>query len=99
MDVAIFADAKLEEWLLNIWSSIPDDKKERYFPNLRYNDAPLSPSNQVSIEYRLSETGVPREELVFQLNDSITLELYIHNMDGRIADRRSYGNDPFPPRG
>ena len=27
------------------------------------------------------------------------LELYIHNMDGRIADRRSYGNDPFPPRG
>ena len=27
------------------------------------------------------------------------LELYIHNMDGRIANRRSYGNDPFPPRG
>ncbi len=27
------------------------------------------------------------------------LELYIHNMDGRIADRRSYGNDPFPPLG
>ena len=27
------------------------------------------------------------------------LELYIHNKDGRIADRRSYGNDPFPPRG
>lgn len=27
------------------------------------------------------------------------LELYIHNMDGRIADRRSYGNDPFPPQG
>lgn len=27
------------------------------------------------------------------------VELYIHNMDGRISDRRSFGGDPFPPRG
>ncbi|MGH3373637.1 MAG: DUF2188 domain-containing protein [Actinoallomurus sp.] len=26
-------------------------------------------------------------------------ELVIHNQDGKIGDRRSYGNDPFPPRG
>lgn len=26
-------------------------------------------------------------------------ELVIHGRDGRIQDRRSYGNDPFPPRG
>ena len=26
-------------------------------------------------------------------------ELFIHNMDGTIAERESYGNDPFPPRG
>ena len=34
-----------------------------------------------------------------KIGRSERLELYIHNMDGRIADRRSYGNDPFPPRG
>lgn len=26
-------------------------------------------------------------------------ELFIHRKDGRIRDRSSYGNDPFPPRG
>jgi len=26
-------------------------------------------------------------------------ELYIHGKDGRIRDRNSYGNDPYPPKG
>lgn len=26
-------------------------------------------------------------------------ELFIHNADGTIAERETYGNDPFPPRG
>ena len=26
-------------------------------------------------------------------------ELTIHAMDGRIRDKRSYGADPFPPKG
>ena len=26
-------------------------------------------------------------------------ELTVHNMDGTIAYKNSYGNDPFPPRG
>lgn len=26
-------------------------------------------------------------------------ELVIHRPDGRIRDKNSYGNDPFPPRG
>jgi len=26
-------------------------------------------------------------------------ELKIHNMDGRIAQSDSHGNDPFPPKG
>lgn len=26
-------------------------------------------------------------------------EHVIHNADGTIAERNSYGNDPFPPRG
>ena len=26
-------------------------------------------------------------------------ELFIHRPDGRIRERNSYGNDPFPPEG
>ena len=26
-------------------------------------------------------------------------ELYIHNMDGTIGERETYGDDPYPPRG
>lgn len=26
-------------------------------------------------------------------------ELFVHGRDGRIRERDSYGNDPFPPRG
>ena len=26
-------------------------------------------------------------------------ELFIHGKDGRIRERDSYGNDPFPPKG
>jgi len=25
-------------------------------------------------------------------------ELVIHNRDGKISDKDSYGNDPFPPK-
>jgi uncharacterized protein YdaT len=26
-------------------------------------------------------------------------ELFIHGQDGRIRERDSYGNDPYPPKG
>ncbi|MBF4625810.1 DUF2188 domain-containing protein [Clavibacter sp. VKM Ac-2872] len=26
-------------------------------------------------------------------------QVIIHTMDGKIEDERTYGNDPFPPRG
>ncbi|MCY3788823.1 MAG: DUF2188 domain-containing protein [Gemmatimonadetes bacterium] len=26
-------------------------------------------------------------------------EMFVHGKDGRIRERNSYGNDPFPPRG
>jgi len=26
-------------------------------------------------------------------------ELFIHRPDGRIRERNTYGNDPFPPKG
>lgn len=30
---------------------------------------------------------------------ALKAELIVHNMDGTIGFRNSYGNDPFPPRG
>jgi Uncharacterized protein conserved in bacteria (DUF2188) len=27
------------------------------------------------------------------------VEFFLHNRQGRIRERDSYGNDPFPPRG
>lgn len=61
-------------------------------------------------EWKVRREGSMRASKVFdrksaavdygrKIGKSERLELYIHNMDGRIADRRSYGNDPFPPRG
>lgn len=26
-------------------------------------------------------------------------ELYVHNKQGQIREKNSYGNDPFPPKG
>lgn len=26
-------------------------------------------------------------------------ELFVHNKQGRIRERNSYGNDPYPPKG
>ena len=26
-------------------------------------------------------------------------ELFIHNLDGKISQRDSHGNDPYPPKG
>lgn len=61
-------------------------------------------------EWKVRREGSMRASKVFdskakavdygrRVGRSERLELYIHNMDGRIADRQSYGNDPFPPRG
>lgn len=61
-------------------------------------------------EWKVRREGSMRASKIFEskaaaidygrkIGRSERLELYIHNMDGRIADRRSYGNDPFPPRG
>lgn len=34
-----------------------------------------------------------------QIAKSQQSELFIHRQDGRIRERNSYGNDPFPPQG
>jgi Uncharacterized protein conserved in bacteria (DUF2188) len=51
-----------------------------------------------TVLYR-SVTKPPAIEYGRTYGRSIKGELIIHNMDGTIAERESYGNDPFPPRG
>ncbi len=34
-----------------------------------------------------------------QISKNQGSELFIHGRDGRIRERDSYGNDPFPPEG
>lgn len=34
-----------------------------------------------------------------QISRNQQSELFIHGTDGRIRERDSHGNDPFPPRG
>ncbi|GMQ31119.1 DUF2188 domain-containing protein [Algoriphagus confluentis] len=37
-------------------------------------------------------------EYAVKLSKSERTELYIHKGNGIIQDKRSYGNDPFPPK-
>ena len=38
-------------------------------------------------------------ELARELSQKQKTELYIHGKDGRIRERDSFGDDPFPPKG
>ena len=45
---------------------------------------------------RTFETKEPAVRWAEEISRDRETELYIHNKDGRISDRRSYGRDPFP---
>nr|WP_190289002.1 DUF2188 domain-containing protein [Lactococcus sp. S-13] len=34
-----------------------------------------------------------------QISQNQNSEMFIHGRNGRIRERNSYGNDPFPPKG
>lgn len=38
-------------------------------------------------------------EVAIEIAKNQQSELLIHSRDGKIRDRNSYGNDPFPPKG
>ena len=38
-------------------------------------------------------------EVAREISRNQESELFVHGRDGRIRERDSYGNDPFPPRG
>lgn len=46
-----------------------------------------------------TETQSQAISVAKQIAKSQHSELFIHRQDGRIRERNSYGNDPFPPKG
>lgn len=50
---------------------------------------------------RASSTHATQQEAIdaaVQIAQNQKTELYIHGRDGRIRERNSYGNDPYPPK-
>jgi uncharacterized protein YdaT len=57
---------------------------------------------EVTGNKRASGSHVTKPPAVVQARKLAThnkSELVVHKQDGKIGERRSYGNDPFPPRG
>lgn len=51
---------------------------------------------------RASGTFATQQEAIESARDKARrqgTELYVHGRDGRIRERNSYGNDPYPPKG
>ena len=57
----------------------------------------LKHNGQVLGNYSFKANAVAEGRRVARANQPS--ELIIHNADGTIAERETYGNDPFPPRG
>jgi hypothetical protein len=58
--------------------------------------------NEVEGGERASNSASTKAEAVAtgrQMARDRRVEHLIHNLDGTIGERNSYGNDPFPPRG
>lgn len=49
--------------------------------------------------YRIVENKAEAETIARQVAINNNAELIVHNKDGRVSERNSYGHDPFPPRG
>lgn len=57
--------------------------------------------NEIEGESQLSSHSTKEEAVATGRRQAISrgTEHVIHHIDGTIAERNSYGNDPFPPRG
>lgn len=56
-------------------------------------------SSGSSKAYRRTETQREAIEIGRELARNQRSELVIHGRDGKIRQKNSYGNDPFPPKG
>jgi hypothetical protein len=57
--------------------------------------------NEIEGEGALSSHSTKEEAVAAGRREAIArkTEHVIHNMDGTISERNSYGNDPYPPPG
>jgi hypothetical protein len=62
---------------------------ERWENKREGSDTPLS-------THHTKETALDKGE---HLAEQRHVEHFIHGKNGKIQERNSYGNDPFPPRG
>jgi Uncharacterized protein conserved in bacteria (DUF2188) len=51
---------------------------------------------KASAVFKTQDEAIQRGRKIAQNQKS---ELFIHGQDGRIRERRSFGNDNFPPKG
>jgi len=67
-----------------------------------YRSATADWANEVEGNDRASSVHDTKVEAVKrgrELARNAQTEHVIHNVDGTISERNSYGNDPFPPKG
>lgn len=55
-----------------------------------------SGDQQASSKHKTQNEAIERAIELSKKNNS---ELFIHDKDGKIRERNSYGNDPYPPEG
>lgn len=48
---------------------------------------------------KVTDTKQPAIDAAKTIAQNQQSELVIHGKDGKIQDKNSYGNDPFPPKG
>ncbi|MFZ1654485.1 MAG: DUF2188 domain-containing protein [Candidatus Moraniibacteriota bacterium] len=53
-------------------------------------------SSQLLSQHHTQENAIERASGIAREKD---LEVFIHGRDGRIRERNTFGNDPFPPKG
>lgn len=54
-----------------------------------------SGDQQASSKYEIQSEAIEQATKIAKKNNS---ELFIHDKDGKIRERNSYGNDPYPPK-
>jgi len=72
-------------------------KQHHVVPNTKGGwDVKKNGAERVSVHIPTKQESVDKGRKISQNQGS---ELYIHGKDGKIQQKDSHGNDPFPPRG
>jgi len=69
--------------------TVHNSEKSRWENKVQGNSKPLS-------FHHTKENALDRAE---KIAGKTNAEHFIHGKNGKIQERKSYGNDPFPPRG